>query len=241
MAATARALTRLLAPRGRTRLARPVRLADYTFCRSYHAAPHRTHSFGSIRSLAAGAAAAACASTLTFTQEAPTEAAVEPIVTENIRLADGRRLAYRCLGDPAGLPVFALHGMGSSHCTFLTDMPLTELLPGVLLIAVDRPGYGDSDNPPSGYSYTAFARDIGELATALGHDKFSVCGHSSGGPYALAVAALLPERVLSCAAISSDPPYNHPSIPDAVRKSDTMSAAGKEGFYGIDPVEQVAC
>jgi pimeloyl-ACP methyl ester carboxylesterase len=37
--------------------------------------------------------------------------------------------------------------------------------------------------------------DVGALADALGLDRFIVAGHSSGGPYAVACAALLPERV----------------------------------------------
>jgi pimeloyl-ACP methyl ester carboxylesterase len=37
--------------------------------------------------------------------------------------------------------------------------------------------------------------DMAALADALGLDRFLVAGHSSGGPYAAACAALLPERV----------------------------------------------
>ena len=33
---------------------------------------------------------------------------------------------------------------------FCQDEPLSAIAPGVLLIALDRPGYGDSDNPPAG-------------------------------------------------------------------------------------------
>jgi len=201
-------------------------------------APHGVRALATAAAAAAIAAASAAAAA-EAAPPPPPPPLVPPIETQSIQLADGRRLAYRCYGDPAGVPVYALHGMGSSHCTFQTDEPLAALAPGVLLVALDRPGYGDSDNPPAGYSYAAFARDLATLATALGHERFAVCGHSSGGPYALAAAALLPERVLACAAISSDPPYNHPEVPEAVRKSDNMAEAGKGGFYGVDPVEQV--
>jgi pimeloyl-ACP methyl ester carboxylesterase len=40
--------------------------------------------------------------------------------------------------------------------------------------------------------------DVAALTDALGLDRFIVAGHSSGGPYALACAALLPERVSAC-------------------------------------------
>ena len=155
--------------------------------------------------------------------------------TESVCLSDGRLLAFKRSGDPHGVPVIALHGMGSSHCTWQTEQPLAELVPGVLLIAVDRPGYGDSTAPPAGYSYTQSARDLAQLADVLGLERFCVAGHSSGGPYALAAAALLPERVLACAAISSDAPYCHPSAPDAVRASDDMA----RGFYGKEPLSKV--
>lgn len=85
---------------------------------------------------------------------------------------------------------------------------------------------------PRSYSYAHFCRDLDELASALQMPHFCVAGHSSGGPYALAAAALLPERVLACAAVSSDPPYNHPRCPDVVRVSDSMASDQKGGFYG---------
>ena len=60
----------------------------------------------------------------------------------------------------------------------------------------------------------------------------------SGSAAATAAAALLPERVLACAAISSDPPYNHPQVPDFVRVTDDFS--GPRMFYGLDPKAKVA-
>jgi pimeloyl-ACP methyl ester carboxylesterase len=40
--------------------------------------------------------------------------------------------------------------------------------------------------------------DVACLADALGVERFVVAGHSSGGPYALACAALLGDRVAAC-------------------------------------------
>ena len=37
--------------------------------------------------------------------------------------------------------------------------------------------------------------DVAVLTEALGIERFAVAGHSSGGPYAVACAALLPDRV----------------------------------------------
>ena len=131
-----------------------------------------------------------------------------------LKLKNGRSIFYKSCGE--GVPVVAFHGMGSAHKTWDQEKPE----PGVRLIAIDRPGYGLSSSPPAGYSYMQFVSDLSEAADQLGLERFCVVGHSSGGPYALAAAALLPKRVVACAAVSSDPPYNHPKVPDAVRQAD---------------------
>ncbi len=49
--------------------------------------------------------------------------------------------------------------------------------------------------------------DVEELTAVLGVDEFDVAAHSSGGPYALACAHRLPERVQRVALISCVAPY----------------------------------
>jgi pimeloyl-ACP methyl ester carboxylesterase len=44
--------------------------------------------------------------------------------------------------------------------------------------------------------------DVARLADALGIDRFIVAGYSSGGPYAVACAALLPNRVSGAVVLS---------------------------------------
>ena len=61
-------------------------------------------------------------------------------------------------------------------------------------VSPDRPGYGRS-SPFSGRSLADWPADVEALANALAIDRFMVVGHSSGGPYAVACAALLPKRV----------------------------------------------
>lgn len=151
-------------------------------------------------------------------------------------LRDGRFLAYHEEGE--GVPVIVFHGMCSSRMTWLGQKPLSEICPGVRLIAIDRPGYGNSSSPPFGYSYTDFAHDVQDLADNLGLERFCVAGHSSGGPYALASAAVLKDRVVSVAAICSDAPYAHPIAPEALRQADDMSqscSTTSGGLYGQQP------
>ena len=45
--------------------------------------------------------------------------------------------------------------------------------------------------------------DIAEIADRLGIDKFSVMGVSAGGPYALACAFKIPERLAGCGLVST--------------------------------------
>mmetsp|Transcript_177602 Transcript_177602/g.569562 ORF Transcript_177602/g.569562 Transcript_177602/m.569562 type:complete len:349 (-) Transcript_177602:81-1127(-) len=152
------------------------------------------------------------------------------------KLRDGRLLAYHVEGF--GVPVIVFHGMGSSRLTWLGTEPLSEICPGVQLVAIDRPGYGGSSPPPLGYSYSDFARDVAELADHLKLPRFCVAGHSSGGPYALAAAALLPGRVVACAAISSDAPYSHPAAPPELREADDFNqpaVLSDSGLYGQEP------
>lgn len=164
-------------------------------------------------------------------------------IVGTFKLSDGRQLMFSFEGD--GVPVLALHGMGSSRFTWTGAMPLTRVCPGVRLIAVDRPGYGGSSPPPAGYSYSAFVEDMTALADFLGLEEFCVAGHSSGGPYALAMAAEMPSRVVACASISSDPPYCHPKASLELRLSDDMSQLAprdpksRGGFYGRDPAKVV--
>lgn len=156
----------------------------------------------------------------------------------SMTLRDGRRLAYHVHGQ--GVPVFAFHGMESSSDTWDTmkwadSQPLAQLYPGVQVIAVDRPGYGDSSSPPRTYSYKTFVDDLAQLADELKIQRFCVAGHSSGGPCALAAAALLPERVVACAAVSSDAPYVHPkATAELARKGCEMEcdALIRSGYFG---------
>ena len=118
------------------------------------------------------------------------------------RLPDGRVLAYCEYGVPDGSPVFIFHGLPGSR---IDARVVAEEMraAGVRLIAPDRPGIGRSDPVPGKRTYAGCAHDVAHLAGALGIDRFSVVGYSCGGPYALAAAAGLPERIEKAGLISS--------------------------------------
>ena len=73
---------------------------------------------------------------------------------------------------------------------------------GLLLIGIDRPGYGMS-TPHPGRTIAGWVPDALAVADELGITKFVAVGESTGGAYALALAALLPDRVLGVVACCS--------------------------------------
>jgi pimeloyl-ACP methyl ester carboxylesterase len=119
--------------------------------------------------------------------------------SQTLRLVDGRRVGYAEFGDPHGLPVVALHGTPGSRFMFaLTDDAARER--GLRILAPERPGYGLSDFRRA----DAFAQSTGDVeafADALALDRFALIGVSGGGPFAVAAAAAMPDRVLLLALI----------------------------------------
>jgi pimeloyl-ACP methyl ester carboxylesterase len=122
------------------------------------------------------------------------------------KAADGRILMFAEWGDPDGKPVFALHGTPGCR---LGRHPNEELVrsTGVRVITYDRAGYGGSDRH-RGRVVADCVGDVAAIADALGLDRFAVWGGSGGGPHALAVAALLGERVTRAACVVGVAPYD---------------------------------
>ena len=115
-----------------------------------------------------------------------------PVIDAELELSDGRALGYAIWGDPQGQDVLLFHGAPSSRM-FAPD-PTVTAARGVRLVTVDRPGYGRSD-PRRGRQILDWPADVAHLADALDLQRFAVMAHSSGGPYALACALAMPERV----------------------------------------------
>ena len=78
-------------------------------------------------------------------------------------------------------------------------------------VGYDRPGYGGSSPAPGRDVASAAAYGVA-VADALGIPRFAVMGHSGGGPHALAVAALVPDRVRAVVVAASLAPYAAPRL-----------------------------
>lgn len=119
---------------------------------------------------------------------------------KTVQFHDVRMLGYAEYGNPTGKPLFYFHGHPGSRfeARFLADEALTA---GIRLIGIDRPGMGLSTHQ-AGRSLLDFSDDVVELADSLQIDRFSVVGFSGGGPYALACAYKIPDRLISCGIVS---------------------------------------
>ena len=74
-----------------------------------------------------------------------------------------------------------------------------------------------------------------ELATELGLAQYAVLGYSSGGPHALASAALnLGSKVVACGLLSSDAPYAAMS-----RRGSDAAEGGAGGTEDMDMVQRL--
>lgn len=77
---------------------------------------------------------------------------------------------------------------------------------GLRLIAVDRPGYGNSDANRKNRSLKDLAVDVDSLTRHLGIGRFAVVGVSGGGPMAAACGYYLKNKVTALSLICAVPP-----------------------------------
>lgn len=129
------------------------------------------------------------------------------VAESDLTLPDGVNLhTYDTGADSGGLVVVYHHGSPNIGPPPAPLFSLSDEL-GIRWISYDRPGYGGS-TPAPGRDVASGARLVAAVTEALGIERFATLGHSSGGTYALASAALLPDRVLAAATISSLAPYD---------------------------------
>jgi pimeloyl-ACP methyl ester carboxylesterase len=104
-------------------------------------------------------------------------------------------------------PLFLFHGLPGSR---LDTPEMWSAQPSdVWIIAPDRPGMGLSTFQPK-RRLTDWADDVRQLADSLNIERFFVAGFSAGGPYALAVAHGLRDRVIATAVISGAGMFDNP-------------------------------
>lgn len=104
---------------------------------------------------------------------------------------DKGQIHYRTEGS--GEPLLLLHQTPLSSDEYSLMMPI--LARKYWVIAMDTPGYGNSDKAPRKYQIEGYARSVISFLNALGVNKTSIVGHHTGAAIAVEVAASYPERV----------------------------------------------
>jgi pimeloyl-ACP methyl ester carboxylesterase len=115
---------------------------------------------------------------------------------DELRFADVETSAGRISTTQAGTgdPVIMLHGLGATKVSFLPTV--AALASAHRAIAIDLPGFGDSDKPlRAAYDPAHFARAVVALLDALELPRAHLIGNSMGGRVAIEVGLRHPERV----------------------------------------------
>ena len=161
-----------------------------------------------------------------------TEPYARQVFTE-ARLTGDLVLEYADLGDPDGTPVVYQPGSPSTAGggALLDEAARRH---GLRLVSVSRPGYGASTPTPPGLA--SVGRQVLELADLLGLPTFGTFGSSGGGPFALATAAVAPDRVTRVVVAAGS---GMPDEGDDLAEASTVIAEVREfaeGLRGLDAV-----
>jgi pimeloyl-ACP methyl ester carboxylesterase len=129
-------------------------------------------------------------------------------------LPDGREVGYDDYGGP-GVAVLCCHGGPGNRRQRLTGPETLATVArarelGLRLIGIDRPGYGLSTLEP-GRTIASWAPTAVAVADHLGLARFMTMGISTGGSYALCIAALYPERVIAVVTGCAMTDMSHPA------------------------------
>jgi pimeloyl-ACP methyl ester carboxylesterase len=105
---------------------------------------------------------------------------------------------------------------------------LPLLLPSYHAFAPDQRGHGDSDKPQCCYTADDYAADVDAFMEAVGIEKATLVGDSSGGLIAQRVALDYPHRVSRLVLIGS---------PTTLVNNEAIMKAGEEMLAGLeDPI-----
>src|ERR1035437_1520716 len=126
---------------------------------------------------------------------------MERVEDQTIRLASGRTVGFADYGIPNARAVLWCHGgPGSRLEPAYLRREASEA--GLRIIGISRPGHWLSA-PQPGRTIAGWVPEALAIADHLGIGQFAAVGTSTGGAYALALAALAPERVLGVVACCS--------------------------------------
>lgn len=125
--------------------------------------------------------------------DATTQAALAHDFNANARQLeiDGSTLNFIELGEPGKPALLYVHGlMGTWRNWIFNLLPFADRY---RVIAVDLPGFGDSQMPRGEFSIEHYADVLRELLGKLGIERVTLIGNSMGGQIGTVVAKKMPE------------------------------------------------
>ncbi len=125
-------------------------------------------------------------------------------------IANGVQLHYVEAGNPDGELVLLLHGFPECWYSWRLQIgPLADT--GRRVIALDLPGFGQSDKPAgvAAYSLDTLAADIAGCVDRLNHGRpaAALIGHDWGGSIAWTIGVLYPETARRLVVVNCPPAY----------------------------------
>ena len=141
-------------------------------------------------------------------------------------LSTGLRVHYAEQGNREGEAIVFLHAYVDSWFSYSRMLPL--LSPSYHAFAPDQRGHGDSDKPQCCYTADDYAADVDAFMEAVGIEKATLAGDSSGGLIAQRVALDYPHRVCRLVLIGS---------PTTLVNNEAVMKAGEEMLAALeDPI-----
>jgi pimeloyl-ACP methyl ester carboxylesterase len=132
-----------------------------------------------------------------------------PALEGTVAVRDGRRLSFAEYGSPRGDALLWMHGTPGARRQIPFEARLHAEEHNLRIIGVDRPGIGSST--PHLYSDVLdWTADLELLLDALAVEDVRMIGLSGGGPYALAAAAGLSDRVRAVGILGGVAPTRGP-------------------------------
>src|SRR5262245_44344222 len=115
-----------------------------------------------------------------------------PTMLRNYANTSLGQVHFREMGQ--GAPLLLLHQTAESGAMFSEVMPL--FAKNFRVIAMDTPGFGDSDKPAAAPGIEGYAKAVAEFLDSLGINKANVLGHHTGASIAVEFASTWPDRVI---------------------------------------------
>jgi pimeloyl-ACP methyl ester carboxylesterase len=111
----------------------------------------------------------------------------------------GRRVQYLCMGS--GTPIVFVHGLGGSWQSWILN--LADLATDHLVIAIDLPGFGGSEELPPPAEMATHAEIVTGLLDELRIARAVLVAHSMGGLVCVNVALSHPDRIIGLVLVDA--------------------------------------